>query len=397
MILRLLLLFFLIVLAVASAVASDVDGYYPFLKTYSDAHPPALSYLARDWPEREVWRTLGRAKMLELLAYDPAPAPLNPEILETIPRSGYQQLRVRYAIAAGRTTEAFLLIPDSLSGSAPAVIALHDHGGFYFYGKEKVTQTDASPKILQDFLQRYYGGTYADELARRGFVVLVPDAFYFGAQRLDPSHLSDYFLKENPDLNAPDLDKRIQAFNRFASSHEQLTAKTIFTAGSTWPGILFQGDRASVDYLLTRPEVDPERIGCIGLSIGGFRSAHLFGLDSRIKAAVVAGWMTSYSSLLFDHLRSHTWMIYVPQQVQFLDLPDVASLNAPRPLMVINCLQDTLFTHEGMQEAERKLAAVYAKFGAPDHFRCAYYNVPHSLNVAMQDDAIAWLEQGLGK
>ena len=72
----------------------------------------------------------------------------------------------------------------------------------------------------------------------------------------------------------------------------------------------------------------------MGLSIGGFRSAHLFGLDPRIKAGVVAGWMTSYALQLSNHLRWHTWMIYVPRQHNFLDLPDVASLNAPNPLMV---------------------------------------------------------------
>ena len=151
----------------------------------------------------------------------------------------------------------------------------------------------------------------------------------------------------------------------------------------------------AVDYLLTRPEVDPGRIGCMGLSIGGFRSNHLFGLDPRIKAAVAAGWMTTYSSLLHSNLLWHTWMIYVPGQLNFLDLPDVASLNAPNPLMIINCSRDTLFPMEGMRAAEKKLAAIYEKLGASDKFKCTFYDVPHSLNVRMQDDAIAWLEKWL--
>ena len=174
------------------------------------------------------------------------------------------------------------------------------------------------------------------------------DAFYFGSQGIDPALVSERQIKNFPDIESDDINKRIRAFNKFSKSQEEITAKTIFTAGSTWPGILFQGDRASVDFLMTRPEVDVERIGCMGLSIGGFRSAHLFGLDPRIKAAVVAGWMTTYSSLLQNHLLHHTWMIYIPGQYAYLDLPDVASLNSPRPLMVINCLQDRLFTIEGM-------------------------------------------------
>jgi len=172
-------------------------------------------------------------------------------------------------------------------------------------------------------------------------------------------------------------------------------AKTMFAAGATWPGILFQGDRASVDYLVTRPEVDPSRIGCIGLSIGGYRSAHLFALDPRIKCAVVAGWMTTYSALLYDHIHSHTWMVYVPRQHSFLDLPDVVTLNAPNPLMVINCLNDSLFTLEGMQAAEKKIAGVYGKMGAADRFTCNYYDEPHSLKIPAQDDAIAWFQKWL--
>ena len=63
--------------------------------------------------------------------------------------------------------------------------------------------------------------------------------------------------------------------------------------------------------------------------------------------------------------------------------------------MVINCLQDRLFTLQGMRAAERKLASIYSKMGADDRFLCRYYDVPHSLNVEMQDDAIRWLEQWL--
>ena len=374
---------------------ADVGQFYSVLQDHADGMPKSYSYLARDWPDREQWRNQGRSKMHELLAYDPHPSPPHAQVLEKVQKNGYTRSLVRYSVAPDRTTDAFLLIPDNLKRRAPAVVAIHDHGGFYYFGKEKITETEDPPDILQRFIERSYGGrTFADELARRGFVVLAPDGFYFGSQRIDPARVSGRFTNELRDVE-PGSDDHIRKFNRFASSHETLTAKTIFTSGATWPGILFQGDRASVDYLLTRNEVDPERIGCIGLSIGGFRSAHLAGLDPRIKAGVVAGWMTSYGTLLRDHLRSHTWMIYVPGQLRYLDLPDVVSLNAPRPLMVINCLQDRLFTLKGMQAAERKLATIYEKMDARERFKCAYYDVPHSLNVSMQNDAIGWLERWL--
>ena len=374
---------------------SDVGNLFPFVNSYAEGSPFSLSYLSQPWPDADAWRAQGRAKMLELLGYSPDPVPPAAEVLDTVHKQGYTRLRVRYSVTKDRATEAFLLIPDGLKGPAPAVVAIHDHGGFYFFGKEKITETEDAPQILKEHIEKAYGGrAFADELARRGFVVLVPDGFYFGSQRLDPDQLPDRFttaLKDHPRGS----DAYIKAFNEMANQHEAIVAKTILNSGTTWPGILFQGDRASVDFLLTRPEVDPKRIGCIGLSIGGFRSAHLLAIDPRIACGVVAGWMTTYRSLLFDHLQWHTWMIYVPRQHTFLDLPDVASLNAPRPLMVINCNKDILFTLDGMHDAERKLADVYGKMGAADHFLCKYYDEPHSLKVPAQDDAIAWLERWL--
>jgi len=375
---------------------SDVANYYPLLKDLADESPLLLSYLSKDWLSLQMWQNRGRLKMQQLLRYDREPVPLNPQITESMPKDGYTRHRVCYTVADDRKTEAFLLIPDNLQAPAPAVVALHDHGGFYYFGKEKITQTENPPEVLQSHIDTYYGGrTFADELARRGFVVLAPDAFYFGYQRIIPEQLSDKYLPDNFNNLAPGSDQYIRTCNAISGKHEELTAKTIFTAGTTWPGILFQGDRASVDYLLTRPEVDPGRIGCVGLSLGGFRSAHLFGLDARIKAGVVAGWMTTYKSLLQNHLWCHTWMIYVPGQYRYLDLPDVATLNAPRPLMVINCLKDILFPLQGMKDAENKIAAVYQKLNAGENFQCNYYDQPHSFKIPAQNDAIAFLEKHL--
>jgi dienelactone hydrolase len=170
--------------------------------------------------------------------------------------------------------------------------------------------------------------------------------------------------------------------------------KTMLTAGTTWLGMIVQGDRVAIDFLLSRPEVDAQKIACMGLSLGGLRSTYLFGMDSRIKAGVIAGFSTTYGHMLREYVR-HTWMMYVRRQYQFLDLPDVASLNAPRPLLVLNCKQDALFNPAGMQAAETKLAAIYTKMKAPEKFTCTYYDVPHSMTIAMQEDAFAWLEKWL--
>ncbi len=376
----------------------DIGQFYPEFQGYADKQPVSLSFLSKNWPEPEQWRMQSRAKMHELLAYSPASVPLSPVVLEKFKKNGYTRYKVQYNITAQRKTEAFLLIPDGLTKPAPAVIALHDHGGFYYFGKEKIVETETQPQVLKDFIKDAYGGrTYADELARRGFVVLCPDAFYFGSQRLDSEKVPEYFTNNYPELKSSDENKSIMAFNQFCGRHEEYMAKYLFDSGTTWPGVMFYGDRVSVDYLLSRPEVDPTRIGCIGLSIGGFRSAHLFGLDPRISACIDAGWMTSYKKQMDNHLRHHTWMIYVPHQLEFLDLPDVVSLNAPRPLMIINCNKDLLYTLDAMRCASDKIEAIYKKLDASDHYEAKWYDVPHSLNVEMQNDAISWLEKWLKK
>jgi dienelactone hydrolase len=383
---------------VAQTTLYDLGQFYPEFQQYANSRPMSYSLLSKDWPEPEQWRILGRAKMMELLSYSPEPVPLNPEITEKIKKEGYTRYKVTYNITPQRKTEAYLLIPDGLTKPAPAVIALHDHGGFYYYGKEKITETENQPQILKDFIDGAYGGRpYADELARRGFVVLCPDAFYFGSQRINTALMPDYFLNDSPDLKSTDKNKVIGAYNRLCGSYENIMARYLFASGTTWPGILFHGDRVSVDYLLTRTEVDPSRIGCIGLSIGGFRSAHLFGLDPRISVGVDAGWMTSYSKQIDNHLRNHTWMIYIPRQLEFLDLPDVVSLSVPKPLMIINCKKDQLYTMEAMQSAADKIAAVYKKVNAPDNYLVKWYDVPHLFNIEMQNDAIRFLEKWLKK
>jgi dienelactone hydrolase len=374
----------------------DVSQFYRMLQHTADTQPMSLSYLAKEWPEREQWRILGRAKMQELLAFQPDAVPLAPEILESTQKNGYTRLLVRYALTPFRSTDAYLLIPDDLSEPAPAVVALHDHSAFYYFGKEKITETDKGPQALSDLVNKMYEGRpFADELARRGFVVLCPDAFYFGSQKLHIEQIPDHFIDNFRGFQSDDINENIAAFNSFCGRHENILARYTFASGTTWPGIMFYDDRRAVDYLLTRSEVDAERIGCMGLSLGGFRSAHLFGLDPRLKAGVVAGWMTTYPGQIYNHLSHHTWMIYVPRQLEFLDLPDVASLNAPNSLMVINCKQDDLYTVEAMQTAAEKLEAIYTKMGAPEHFRAVMYDVPHMLNIDMQNDAIAWLEQWL--
>jgi len=162
----------------------DMGIYYEMLDRVATSQP-SLSFLARRWPDVEAWRTRAQAKVLELIAFDPVKIPLNASVNSRTEDEGLIVENISYDMPYGPRTDALLLYPIKQRGKLPAVVALHDHGEFFYYGKEKVTAFPDEPKLLKDFKSKYYGGkSWATELARRGFAVLVPDVFLFGSRRI---------------------------------------------------------------------------------------------------------------------------------------------------------------------------------------------------------------------
>ncbi len=369
---------------------SDVGSLYPFIQSQAKTNFP-LSYLQPKFKDVRSWKQVARQKLLGLLHYAPSPCDPRAEIVAKIERDAYFQETIYFNTTPDLRIPAVLLIPKNHKKPAPAIVALHDHGGFYFWGKEKLLETPEEHLALKKFKLEAYGGrSIAVELAKRGYVVIVIDMFYWGERRL--------LLDEDPvewrERPATITEERIKAFNRRSGENEQLVGRTIFAAGFTWPGVMFWDDVRTVDYLLTRPEVDKERIGCVGLSVGGLRSCHLAALHDRIKAAVIVGWMASFPKQIQRHIRNTIGFTkLVPGLYQDLDYPDVASLAMPSALLVINGLQDTLFDLDGVRSSFEKLAACYHKAGIPEKCRTRLYDTPHEFNVEMQAEAWEWLER----
>jgi len=105
--------------------------------------------------------------------------------------------------------------------------------------------------------------------------------------------------------------------------------------------------------------------------------------------------MPSYKSLLHSHLREHTYMVYIPGLLRYMEFPDLLSTFTPNPLFVQQCRQDNLYPETGMQEAADRIKAVYQKAGAPEEFKYAFYDCPHRFGQEMQKEAFAWLEEHL--
>jgi dienelactone hydrolase len=379
------------VAAIPKPTGSDVGSLFPFIQSQAVKGEFPLSFLNPRFRSLRSWKKTARGKLLELLHYAPPPCDPAAETVERVDCGDYIREKVWFNTTPDVRVPAFVLVPKPAPKRAPAMIALHDHGGFYLWGKEKIVEVAEEHPVLADFKRQYYGGrSIATELVRQGYVVVVIDMFYWGERRMllddDPAD-----WRERP---ASLTRERIQAFNARASQSEQLVGRTIYTAGFTWPGVMFWDDVRTVDYLLTRPDVDPRRIGCVGLSVGGLRSCHLAALDERIRAAVVVGWMASFPAQLKKHVRNtigHTKV--VPGLYQHLDYPDVASLSMPTPILVINGSKDGLFDLDGVKASFAKLNACYTKANVPNHCRTQFYDTPHEFNAAMQAEAWAWLKR----
>ena len=243
--------------------------------------------------------------------------------------------------------------------------------------------------------EKYYGGrAWANEIAKRGYVVLVHDAFAFASRRILVEGVAEPVRGGLTDAN-PERPDNIAAYNQWAGQHEHILAKSLFSAGTTWPGVFSAEDQAALDVLCAQPEVDVDRIGCAGLSGGGLRTVMLAGLDERIKCAVCVGMMTTWRDYLLNKCHTHTWMCYVPLLPPELDYPEILGLRAPLPTLVQNDIDDQLFTMPEMQRADAILREVYAKAGAPDHYDCRFYPGPHKFDVPMQEEAFAWFDRWL--
>jgi dienelactone hydrolase len=374
----------------AAEIDSHIGNLYPFVQKQADRSALELSFLRSESPDLERWQNGARAKVFEHLFYTPPPVSPSAELIRRTDNGDYVLEYLTFQTTPDLRVPAYVLIPKNAKLPAPGMVVLHDHGGFYLWGKEKIVGVDDEPEALRDFKEEYYDGTsIATELVRQGYVVIAIDMFYWGERRMlladDPPAYRD-----REQMTA----EEITAFDRRSQQSEQLVARSLLTAGITWPGVILWDDIRTLDYLASRPEVDAQRLGCAGLSVGGYRSFLLAALDRRIKVAVDVGWMTSYASQISRHVVNTVGLTFhIPGLYRYLDLPDLAALIAPRAVLVINGSRDRLFAPSGVEAAFTKIEQCYRKAGARDRQRCQLYDAPHQFNAPMQAEAWEWIRR----
>lgn len=376
---------------------NQVGSYGPWLADQVLGEGPArMSFRTGKWKSVEEWRKAARARALECIA--PVDLGGTPQVTVT-GKTTYDGLEIEFLswqLPMGPRTEAVLLKPAGMKGKLPGILALHDHGGNKFLGWRKIVRTDGAPWAVQSKHQaQYYGGVgWANEIAKRGYVVLVHDTFPFASRRVRVSEVPPRIQAGGVDPS-PDDDAGIAKYNTFAGQHEHVMEKSLLSAGTTWPGVYLVEDQRALDVLAARPEVDASKLGCAGLSGGGMRTVFLGGLDDRIKVAIAVGFMTTWRDFLLDKAFTHTWMTYVPLLPKDLDFPEILALRAPAPTLVLNCRQDQLYTMPEMERADRMLAETFERAKASGHYKANFYEGGHKFDLEMQKDAWAWFDRWL--
>jgi len=220
-----------------------------------------------------------------------------------------------------------------------------------------------------------YGGVFiGDELAARGYVVFAADALYWG----------DRGRAEGVSYEA-----------------QQALAANLFQLGYTWAGLILWDDIRSAEFVQGLAEVDPDRIGAIGLSMGSYRTWSLAAATDIVKAGAAICWMGDTPTLTTpgnNQTRGQSaYSMIHPNLRNFLDYPDVASIACPKPMLFYNGKQDRLFPVAGVEACYEKLQRVWHDQGAQDQLVTQLWDVPHVFNREMQAKAFQFLDTHLNE
>lgn len=334
------------------------------------------------------WKKAARAKVLECMMTPPkAAAAWDMEVLGEEQRDGYKAQKIAFNINAYSRITAYLLIPDG-KGPFPTVNALHDHGAHLFIGKEKMIRPFFTPEeqdsptkqvlcqeILDDadaWARQLYDNQYVgDYLAKHGYVVFSADAPMWGERG----------RKEGVDRNKYDL-----------------IAGNMMMLGRDLSAFMTYDDIASTEFLASLPMVDAKRIGCVGCSMGAYRSWMLSALSDRIKAGASICWMITTDAQLtrrFGRKENGGFANCIPGLRQYLDYPHIASLACPKPMLFINGTKDKLFPVPGVKDAFAEMHKVWKSQGADNLLDTELWEIPHSCGLKAQEKILEFLDRNL--
>jgi cephalosporin-C deacetylase-like acetyl esterase len=262
----------------------------------------------------------------------------------------YVRKKLTFAVEKGDRVPAYLLIPKPRKGKVPAVLCLHQTVKI---GKDEPAGLGTNENLR-----------YAVHLAERGYVTLAPDYPNFGEYTFDTYH----------------------------RGYQSATMKAIWN------------NMRAIDLLQSLPDVDPERIGCIGHSLGGHNSMFTAAFDTRIKAVVSNCGFTSFPKYYGGNLKGWSHGGYMPRIASAYDLkpdkmpfdfPEVVAAFAPRAFLASSPIHDHNFEVTGVKDSIAAARPVYELLGAAGKLAANYPDCKHEFPPAVRKVAYAWLDRWL--
>ncbi|MBI1257404.1 MAG: dienelactone hydrolase [Chloroflexi bacterium] len=318
----------------------------------------------QSYSEWEGYAPEARAALWSLLGDLPPMFTPTPTITAREARDGYRIESLEFDNGAGATVYGTLLLPANEGQPAPAVLYHHLHGGKYALGKDELWSEDV------------IGFAPGPALVRAGFVVLAIDAYGFNQR----------------ETQGPAGERE-----RGAATEQALFKKFVWEGSTLW-GMMVRDDQLALNYLLSRAEVDPQRVGATGMSLGGSRTTWLGALDERLKVVIPVAQMTRYEDFgATGNYNLHSIYYYVPGFLKAgFDMEILTSLVAPRAQMILIGDSDPLSPIAGVRKIIDFTRQVYGLYGAEDRFRVEIQaGMAHKFTPTMFAQMLEFLRENL--
>lgn len=298
-----------------------------------------------------------RQQLWSLLGKLPEPTPPTARTLRTEKHDGFAIEHLELDLNGIQPVPAFLLVPDNLRRPAPALQYMHWHGGDYHVGKTELLTGTAAMR------------PYAPVLAERGIVTLAIDSWCFGERR-----------------PFPDDGPRGEAD----------TFKEMLWKGRCLFGMMLFDEWQALNYLCSRDEVDANRIGAFGISMGSTKAWWLAALDERVCCCIDLCCLTDYDALIRTRcLHRHGWYYYVPGLLEHFASHEINELIVPRPRLSLNGRHDALTPPDGVERIRDHLDPLYAEHGRHDDCRIELFDCGHEETPEMRQRVLDWLDRYL--
>jgi cephalosporin-C deacetylase-like acetyl esterase len=291
--------------------------------SFLDARRERVAHLRTesDWRDRqkEIKATLDR-----IVGPFPERTPLQARVTGVVQKGGYRFEKIVFESMPNFFVTGVLFIPDGLTSKVPAILYVcgHSTAGFHYV-----------PYLIQIL-----------NLVKKGFVVFA----------LDPVGQGERIQYWNPEEKASRVGDAVL-------EHSYAGAQCFITGYSPARYLIWDGIRA-IDYLISRPEVDRNRLGVTGRSGGGTQSAYIGAIDARVKAAAPENYMTTFQRLIETRGVQDAEQNFMHGIASGIDLPDLLVARVPQPTLMVTTTRD-IFSIQGAREARDEVAKAFRAFG----------------------------------